>query len=106
MSNKVNIEVQNNNKISVEVLSGNNYSDLYIIFDKTDDEIFSITFNEIAGRFDTTKKILTNISSVDSIKLNGSNINGLFRIDNGDTLAVAITRLDNTLDSKIQFEAQ
>jgi hypothetical protein len=106
MSNKVNIEVQNNNKISVEVLSGNNYSDLYIIFDKKHDEIFSITFNEIAGRFDTTKKILTNISSVDSIKLNGSNINGLFRIDNGDTLAVAITRLDNTLDSKIQFEAQ
>jgi hypothetical protein len=106
MSDKVHIEVRNNNKISVEVLSGNNYSDLYIIFDKTHDDVFSLTFNEIAGSFDTTKKILTNISSVDSIKLNGSNINGPFRIDNGDTLSVRITRSDSTLDSKIQLEAQ
>jgi len=106
MSDKVNIEVQNSNEIGVEVLSGNKYSDLYIIFDKTHDDVFSFTFNETAGRFDTTKKILTNVDSVDSVKLNGSIINGLFRIDKGDALAVSITRSDVKLDSKIQFEAQ
>jgi len=106
MATQVDITVENSTEVSAEVLSANSYSDLYFVFDKTSEDTISHTFAEVAGRFDTTKKTLTNISSVDSIKLNGSTVSGSFRVDNGDTLEVSITRSDNTLDSKIQFEAQ
>jgi len=106
MADRVDITVENSTEVSAEVLSANSYRDLYLVFDKTSEDTISHTFNEVAGRFDTTKKTLTNISSVDSIKVNGATVSGSFRVDNGDTLEVSITRSDNTVDSKIQFEAQ